>query len=387
VRHGSAALLFEFLRARHEIADPPDAPPPPAPFILPDPYLLASAVQKAVRRGDLEIARRAGHQLHDLDRQRLWRRLAVTALEDIGIGDVEAAAQVIAIAYIPAARRLFGDDLAALDAALAIACGAVKDRMADHFCSIVSREPVAPEDKALLGQASPNALFAVVASSGQPWVRRPRAAVMVSGRAEGPPYQSDNMEALFEVYQELGVPDLLLAACAVYAARQRDPLPVFVPLAWLFRAPGCTGTVTVHPLHDIEMTGDMPTWTLDPVNCRLGRRAVDLFLRAHMARPPYASRLVAAAIWNAESALCDRTLDWPMGDEIRQRAYTADLTCRGLSPDQHNALNAWIVAVRPALIAARQAVWNSAVREISKPAEAPEQANLPLFVTEKPRRV
>jgi hypothetical protein len=381
------ATLFHFLRERRDTYKPVLDPAPPAPFILPDPYLLASAVQKAIRRGDLEVARRAAHQLHGLDQQRLWRRLAVTALEDVGIGDMEAAAQVMAIACIPAARRLFGDDLTALNAALAIACGAVKDRSGDHFCSITGREPVAPEDKALLGQASPNALFAVVASSGQPWVRRLRAAVMVSGRAEGPPYQPDNIEALLALFADLGVPDLLLAACAVYAARQRDQLPVFVPLAWLVRAPGCTGTVTVHPLHDIEMTGDMPTWALDPVNCRLGRYAVDLFLRAHMARPPYAPRLVAAAIWNMESALCDRTMAWPLGDEVRQRAYRADLTCRGLPSDQHDALNAWIAAERPALIAARQAVWNSVVREIGKPAEAPEQAILPFHVTEKSRRV
>jgi hypothetical protein len=381
-----AAILFHFLQDRLGALKPVLDPTPPAPFTLPDVYLLASGVQKAIRRGDLEIARRAGHQLHGLDRQRLWRRLAVVTLEDIGISDTEATAQVMAIACLPAARRLFGDDLAALDAALAIACGAAKDRTADHFCSIVGREPVAPEDKALRGQASPNALFAVVASSGQPWARRLRAAVMVSGRAEGPPYHPDNVEALLEMYRGMGVPELLIAACAVYAAGQRDPLPVFVPLAWLLHAPGCTGTVTVHPLHDIEMTGDMPTWALDPVNCRLGRRAVDLFLRAHMARPAYAPRLVAAAIWNMESALCDRTLAWPLGDEIRQRAYAADLACRGLPPEQHDALNAWIAAERPALIAARQAVWNSAVREIGKPAEAPEQANLPLFVTEKSRR-
>jgi hypothetical protein len=381
-----AATLFHFLRERRDTYKPVLDSAPPAPFVLPDVYLLASTVQKAIRRGDLKVARRAAHQLHSLDQQRLWRRLTVTALEDIGIGDMEAAAQVMAIACLPAVRRLFGDDLAALDAALAVACGAVKDRSGDHLCSVAGREPVMPEDNALLGQASPNALFAVVASSGQPWVRRLRAAIMVSGRVEGPPYQPDNIEALLEVYQELGVPDLLLAACAVYAARQRDPLPVFVPLARLLHAAGSYGVVISQPVHDAERVGDMPAYAFDSVNTRVGRRAVDLFLRAHMARPPYAPRLVAAAIWNMESALCNRTLAWPLGDEIRQRAYRADLTCRGLPPDQHDALNAWITAERPALIAARQAVWNSAVREIGKPAEAPEQAILPLFVTEKPHR-
>ena len=38
------------------------------------------------------------------------------------------------------------------------------------------------------------------------------------------------------------------------------------------------------------MVGEMPSYTFDPVNTRLGRRAVDLFLRAHLMKPPYPPR-------------------------------------------------------------------------------------------------
>jgi len=193
------------------------------------------------------------------------------------------------------------------------------------------------------------------------------------------------MEALLAAYGEIGVPALLVAACALHAARERDFLPAFVPLAWLLRAPGCTNNV-LHTLHDAEFVGDLPSFAFDPVNTRLGRRAVDLFLRAHMMKPSYPERLVAAAIWNSESALCDRTSAWPLGDEIRQRAHRADLTCRGLPVEQHDALNAWIATERPALIAARQAVWNGAVRGIGETVEAPKQANLPLPVPERRQR-
>jgi hypothetical protein len=76
-----------------------------------------------------------------------------------------------------------------------------------------------------------------------------------------------------------------------------------------------------------------------------------------------------------------------LGEEIRQRAYQADLTYRGLPAEQHAELNAWIISEHAALIAARRTVWDSAVREFSQSAEAREQANLPLPVPEgQPRR-
>jgi hypothetical protein len=150
----AASLLFQHLRDHHDPADHTADLPPPRPFHHADPHLLASAMQKAVRRGDTEIARRAGHQLLAMDRSRFWRRLAVVALEDIGIADIEAAAELVAIALLPAARRLFGSDAAALDHALVRGCTAVKDRSGDHLGSILHREPVDPDQVRLLARAS-----------------------------------------------------------------------------------------------------------------------------------------------------------------------------------------------------------------------------------------
>ncbi len=94
--------------------------------------------------------------------------------------------------------------------------------------------------------------------------------------------------------------------------------------------------------------------------------------------PPFGERQVAAALWNAESALCDRTLSWGMSDALRQRAYAADLSVRGLPVERHGELHAWIERERPALIAARTAVWNSARRDAGKIAEVNFQPTLPL---------
>jgi hypothetical protein len=384
-----SAFLFQFIRDRaHDLTALPVDPKPPTPFPHADPYLLSSAMQKAIRRGDIVIARRAGQQLHTLDRARLWRRVMVVALEDIGVADITVAAELVGIATLPAARRLLGGDAKALDIALIRACRAVKDRTGDHFGSIIGREPVDEADRTVLGTASSNALLALIASSHLPWTRRLRAAVTASGRADDPArIRAVGTDAVFRVFRELDVPELLLVACAAYAARQRDALPVFVPLAWVLRSSDrAKARVVTHEVPQPELIGKLPAYAFDPVNTRLGRRAVDLFLRAHLMKPPYTPRMVAACLWNAESALCSRTLGWPLGDMIRERAYATDLLVHGLSLDRHAELNAWIARERPALTAARQAVWNSVVRQSGKPVEALEQANLPLPVPTRSRR-
>jgi len=130
----------------------------------------------------------------------------------------------------------------------------------------------------------------------------------------------------------------------------------------------------------------LPGYTFDPVNTRLGRRAVELWLKSYLTKPEWLPKQAAAALWNAESALCDRTLDSDLGNSMRDRAYAADLQHRGLPPGRHVEINAWIAAERPALTAARQAVWDAFVRQSGKPAEALEQANLPLPVPARPKR-
>jgi hypothetical protein len=378
-------LLFQFMRDRaHDLAALDFDNRPTEPFPNTDPYLLSSTMQKAIRRGDTAIARRAGHQLYTLDRARLWRRLAVVALEDIGIADVTVAAELVGIATWPAARRLIGGDSPALDIAIMRACRAAKDRTGDHLASIIGRETIPSADRVALRTASPNALLAMIASSDLPWERRLRAAVIASGRSDDSMQPvAAGLDAVFDVLHELGVPSLLIFACESYAARQRDALPVLVPFAAMLCATGCmtdTHRVVTHDLPPAELIGTLPSYSLDPVNTRIGKRAVELWLRSYLAKPQWLPRQVAACLWNSESAACDRTLSWPLGDTIRERAYAADLSYRGLPVARHAELANWIDRERPALIAARQAAFDSAVRQSGKIVEANFQTTLPLQV-------
>jgi hypothetical protein len=128
------------------------------------------------------------------------------------------------------------------------------------------------------------------------------------------------------------------------------------------------------------MIGELPAYALDPVNMRIGKRAVDLWLRSYIAKPQWLPRQGAACLWNSDNAACDRTLSWSLGDAIRERAYAADLAYRGLPAARHAELANWIARERPVPIFARQAAFDSATRQSGKSVEVNFQTALPLHV-------
>jgi hypothetical protein len=101
-----------------------------------DRWLLASALQKAIRRGSVGIAVGTALEVLDLNASYLWRRLCVVALEDIGFGDPLTCALVLSAASNSALRKKLGPGrvLTLLVTMLAMA---VKDRT---LCDLLNIE-------------------------------------------------------------------------------------------------------------------------------------------------------------------------------------------------------------------------------------------------------
>ena len=73
------------------------ATPAPIPLAT-DSWVARSVLQKAIRRGMLELALSAAAQLVVIDRRTLWRRLIVTALEDLGPQEFETTSAIVCAA-------------------------------------------------------------------------------------------------------------------------------------------------------------------------------------------------------------------------------------------------------------------------------------------------
>jgi hypothetical protein len=72
--------------------------------------VVSSLLQKAIRRGDADIARRAAHTPFKLKGSASWRRLIVIASEDIGVGSPDALVMTVAAGADPAWRKRWGGD-------------------------------------------------------------------------------------------------------------------------------------------------------------------------------------------------------------------------------------------------------------------------------------
>lgn len=373
-------LTCRYVQDRQDRASNSDEP---APFVGADVWLLASTLQKAIRRGDLSVARRAGYQLLSLDRRRLWRRVAIVALEDIGVANIDAAITMIAVATSMKRRKAIGGELLALEFVLAEACKAAKDRSGDHLISVITHEPVSAPERVILQGASRSALLARMVTSSVPLVSRIRAALVADERHaldRSRPGGDAVIGDVFEVLEELAVPSFLLSACKAYARQESDPLPVIVPMLWLERR------VLVDTLGEIrrvtppvDLIDELPDYAFDPIHTRLGKRAVELWLRCYLSKPSWSARQVAMALWHHEAAACDQTLAWAEGENLRIRAERADLLSCGVPDEQHDAIKTFVIEQHPALTCARRAVWANA-KQTKLANSVLEQENLPLPV-------
>ena len=71
------------------------------PAVIPSdqsPWLLAALLQKSIRRGRTDLALAAANGLLAYRPERLWRRLAVIAVEDVGLGNLDSVYLAVAAA-------------------------------------------------------------------------------------------------------------------------------------------------------------------------------------------------------------------------------------------------------------------------------------------------
>ncbi len=101
--------------------------------IVADPWVVSSLLQKSIRRGEVDIARRAAMTLSKARGAAIWRRLIVIAFEDIGIGSVDAVTMTVAATDDSAWRRAQGGDIRLAVAVAGILAEAPKDRSADYL--------------------------------------------------------------------------------------------------------------------------------------------------------------------------------------------------------------------------------------------------------------
>ncbi len=322
-----------------------------------DRWLAASALQKAVRRGNEEEALSCARLLSDVDPQRLWRRIAVIAMEDVGVGDVEATTQALWACRSKAWRGRHGGEWHVASCVVSALCRALKSRDTDDLSIVADRHPDFGEHRVELASAPTKVLRDVLADRGRPLPARALAALYLLGtsRYTAPflPERPGDIRELLDVYQHLGVPEHVLGAVVAGAAKERGPLPVNLGLLWLHltalragtRSPRCgagaadgDGTVSESRPVSLGRINGVSSEAYD-MHTRTGKQALAYFSRACAPVREHLSRhvpdgsiyaLVSSIVFRVEGARLDRRLVYEGSAEIEAMAGVAELAHDGL---------------------------------------------------------
>lgn len=299
------------------------------PALQVDNWVAKSALQKAVRRGDERLALSAAQTLFSRQPGGLIRRLAIIAMEDVGIGNDGLVIECMAAClHHKAASDPVNPELP-LYLASSLA-NSVKDRSTDDIYEAVvflqeGKDVASVEREAL--SFTTNALIRLLedASVGITSKAIVVLALEKAGQANAPRI-IDPLSLPWAAYRELGVPDELVSLCQPAARFVQDVLAVLLPLVWI-EAERAERRITKDALTVAPTLRGVPAFCLDQFTSS-GKAAIARFVETcgavrDMLLGSGARELASAgnaAVFRVEGGQCDQRLAWAGGRAIYQAA-------------------------------------------------------------------
>jgi hypothetical protein len=309
----------------------------PSKPIAADPWIVSSLLQKSIRRGETEIARCAALTLFKHGGSSVWRRLMVIAFEDVGIGSLDVVTTTVAAAGDSAWRKNHGGDLKLAVYLAGLLAEALKDRSADYLCD-AKDHPMFANFWRAMETTSLELRLSRVRDQALGLPQRAVAALSALGiGSRGDISRTGGLEALLTAFHELEVPEELVAATGIVAARTREPITAIVPLIWL-SARNSEKRVCDCAVPPLVKTDDVPLYALDK-HTRSGREAIWRFacendsVRACLARFVPAGRRRSAcymAAFYVDAAPIARRLMWDQSEALEAFGIERDLLHAGL---------------------------------------------------------
>jgi hypothetical protein len=300
-----------------------------------DPWAASSLLQKAIRRGDAELARHAARTLYRQRGNAIWRRLVTIAFEDVGIAEPELVAELTKLATDKALRAVIGEDIELiLDLSSRLAT-APKDRSADYlFCGAL-KLPAGQSERERLTNIVMDERIAIAADPSQPLMRR-AVATLANCTVDGAGLKSTSnpaLEQLLDLLQD-DCPSPVHDACALAAKKGSDAIVLMVPLLWsVVSREVAPLTIEDCAVPSAEMIGRLPLYTFDK-HTSAGKQAITLFaqenreVREVLSRhvPQIAAREVALiAAFYADAMPVARRLNWSQSHSLEALGLKADM--------------------------------------------------------------
>lgn len=304
-----------------------------------DPWATSSLLQKAIRRGETELAQNAAASLYRYRGPAIWRRLINIAFEDVGIGNPDLVAEVVWLATNKRARSAIGDDADLILDLVAKLAASPKDRSTDYlFCATVKAD--AGRAQANLSGEPVYELIAIAADIDEPIIRRSAAALLACTT-------NDKIEAgepLRELFATLAGnhPSPLYDAVVVAAQRGLGAYILMAPILWSeYNSTGRPGHPVVQAVPEPEWVGGCPLYTFDK-HTAAGKKAISRFaqqcedVRTVLAQHvPLTARSNVAwmSAFYADAVPISLRFEWSQSRELEQSGFEADMCGAGCRLD------------------------------------------------------
>jgi hypothetical protein len=307
-----------------------------------DPWVATSALQKAIRRGDHDVAFRATRLLIGIDPRRLWRRLVVIALEDVGVGDIDLAVEVLAVSGRSSWREANGGDLNVTLEYVRRLCSAPKSRDACDLLVIADLHPAYQRHRETFFDLFQTELAAIVVDQAKGIVERTIAAWYVGGTDRFPALKlmprPGSMATLLPLFDRAGAE--AVEASRLGATRTREGFSISLPIIGELTAG--RQTVAVDENHSsLGLIGGWPSEAFD-MHTRAGQRAMSAYVRRSRPMqdllleylpPAKHAEFLGHLVFRLEGAVVDRRLQYDGQRTIEAAAKEAHLTYLGNSPE------------------------------------------------------
>jgi hypothetical protein len=309
--------------------------PIPAPLKI-SPWLAMSLLQKAIRRGESELAQHAAATLLLIAPDRLWRRCGAAAFEEVGVADLQTVSLVTAGLAGKRFRATIGGEWKTASFIVDRMTKAPKCRAADDLLLTADSHPQYRRARADLATKTTAELIRIATGDTALPVRalatwyavgtHPRQTKHLSARAGEP-------AALFDGLCEAGLPHTAVEIAREGFRKIGEPLCPFVALLCPL------AIVEASTMQDDELlpeviVGETPGWALD-IYTREGRMALEAFLRSdcetarwardHL-RPGQRVNFLGTVVFRVEGGLVRQRSRRPTGDELRR---LVDIECHG----------------------------------------------------------
>lgn len=249
------------------------------PALLADKWIVSSALQKAIRRSEVETAQRAALGFYQLAGADIWRRFLIIASEDVGGASVETMALTAAVCQEAAWRKRQGEPERLILWLAKLLAESPKDRSTDYLICAARDHYSLTSTRQLCANLTMADRLAMVADISQPLPVRAVAAWYASGLDwdwRRPIVGKGDVAGLMQTYLGLGVPEPLVAATKLAMVRAREPITCLAPMVWQEAERwGCTGVLDIQPPKTGYVNG-IPLYALDR-HTRLGKRAIEQF--------------------------------------------------------------------------------------------------------------